>query len=66
VTNPRGVFQRWGQEKLRSDFQNTRMDRVAVKVGVVQMEKVNDTNTCYDAKLQSNPKIETRTNFLFH
>ena len=30
------------QEKLRSDFQNTRCDRVAVKVGTIQMEKVNE------------------------
>ena len=41
-TNQEGVFQRGVQEKLRSDFQNTRRDRVAVKVGVVQREKVND------------------------
>ena len=40
ATNQREVFQRGGQEKLRSDFQNTRRDRVAAKVGVVQVEKV--------------------------
>ena len=39
--NQRGNFQR-GLEKLRSDFQNTRGDRVTVKFGVVQAEKVND------------------------
>jgi len=43
VTNqvgfPKGVKT---QEKLRSDFQNTRCDRVAVKVGTIQMEKVNE------------------------
>ena len=42
ATNQRGVSNRGGQEKLRSDFQNTRRDRVAVKVGVVQVEKAND------------------------
>src|SRR6218665_3883671 len=41
ATNQRG-FPNGGQEKLRSDFQNTRRDREAVKVGVVQMEKVSD------------------------
>ena len=34
-----GVFQEGGQEKLRSDFQRA---RVVVKVGVVQMGRVND------------------------
>src|SRR6218665_1751537 len=52
----KGGFQ-GGQEKLRSDFQNRLPggDRVAVKVGVVQMKKVNDQmgatgaalNECY-------------------
>ena len=37
ATIQRGVFQEGVQEKLRSDFQRTRRDRVAVKVGVVQM-----------------------------
>src|SRR6218665_3408751 len=35
-------FSKGGQEKLRSDFQNTRRDRVAVKVGVVQVEMMNN------------------------
>jgi len=44
ATNQRGVFQEGNQEKLRSDFQNTRREQstVAVKVGVIQMERVND------------------------
>ena len=40
--NQRGVFQEGDQEKLRSDFQGPEGDRVAVKVGVVQMGRVND------------------------
>jgi len=43
ASNQRGVFRRGDKEKLRSDFQNTAGgDRVAVKVGVVQVEKMND------------------------
>ena len=42
ATNLRGVFRESGQEKLRVDFQRARGDRVAVKVCVVQMARVND------------------------
>ena len=39
----KGVFSKGGQEKLRFDFQNTRRGQsIPVKVGVVQVEKVND------------------------
>jgi len=38
--------QKGGQEKLRSDFQNTRrVQSTAVKVVVVQMERVNDVTS---------------------
>jgi len=42
ATNQRGVFREGGQEKFRVDFQRARGDRVAVKVCVVQMARVND------------------------
>src|SRR6218665_3248479 len=38
----KGGFSKGGQKKLRSDFHNTRREQVAVKVGVLQVEKVND------------------------
>src|SRR6218665_1958433 len=39
----KGGFPKEGQEKLRSDFQNTRRGQsIPVKVGVVQMGRVND------------------------
>ena len=38
----KGFFQEGDEEKLRSDFEGPEWDRVAVKVGVVKMGRVND------------------------